>query len=213
MFRSGSTFPESETFVINFPEDKPEDFKILLSWLYQDEIPEVAFSLPKDSGAAWMTLWSFYTLADKFNLVEAMDKSIDTFLKAVSKDREWVLSPQLLAKIYSTSPSGLRKLCAHSLAYGITAVHSENEVETPAGVLHGDIQLLCDVLKVFHRARATGEVEDPRGIRECDFHVHGEKSLCAIGRINGYRFNGRRWTSYRSPSPFFEDTDAHSNML
>jgi hypothetical protein len=85
MLRNGSTFTESQTSVIHFPEDKPEDFKLFLSWLYQEKLPEMTFSLAKGPETAWNTLWSFYTLADKFNLVEAMDESIDIFLKSVNR--------------------------------------------------------------------------------------------------------------------------------
>jgi hypothetical protein len=74
MFRSGSTFPESQTSVIDFPEDKAEDFNMFFSWLYEDKLLEMAFGLARNSDTPWQTLWSLYTLVDKFNLVEAMDE-------------------------------------------------------------------------------------------------------------------------------------------
>lgn len=213
MLRSGSTFTESQTSVIHFPEDKPEDFKLFLSWLYQEKLPEMAFSLAKGPETAWNTLWSFYTLADKFNLVEAMDESIDIFLKSVNREEEWLPKPELLAEIYSSSPSGLKKLCAHCLAYLLKYVHPESEVEIVAGVLHGDVELLFDVLKVFNHG--FGGAQDPRFILGCDFHVHGEMSPCAIRDINQYdgRMRMSRWT----PSPVRSigsvgSRGAHSNM-
>jgi hypothetical protein len=197
MLRSGSAFSESQTSVIHFPEDKPEDFKLFFSWLYQEKLPKMAFSLATGSDTVWKTLCSFYTLADKFNLVEAMDESIDVFLKSVQRELEWLPKPVLLAEIYSSSPSGLRKLCAHCLAYVLKYVQPESEVEILAGVLHGDIELLFDVLKIINHT--FGGVGDPRFILECDFHVHGEKSPCATRDIN--ENDGRVRMSRWNPSP------------
>lgn len=137
-------------------------------------------------------------LSRQIHPVEAMDESIDVFLKSAKEELEWLPKTELLAEIYSSSPSGLKKLCAHSLAYGLRYVVSESVVQILADVLHGDVELLFDVLKIINRT--FGGVGDPRFILECDFHAHGEKSPCATRDINENdgRVRMSRW--YPSPS-------------
>jgi hypothetical protein len=184
MFSSESNFTESQTSVVDFPEEKPEDFKIFLSWLYQGRLTPAELSVATESDGlliGWKNLWGLHTLAYKFNLVDTMDDSIDDFLGS-ALEIDWVLDLQLLGEIYASAPSGLRKLSAHSLIFVTTRGSSPAEVDTLGTVLHGDLELLSDLLKIINRR--SGSVRDRKKIRGCKFHVHGETSqswiICSL---------------------------------
>jgi len=119
MFRG--SFSEAATSEVTFPEDTPEAFEVLISWVYHSRLPPGAVTKNNDSQKWTEILWDHckvYALANKFCLPELMDEVMDAFLlllNVIKLRPEWLLGTYTWA---SDIPAFRvwRRICTRSMA-------------------------------------------------------------------------------------------------
>lgn len=75
-------FEEAKTSVATFPEDDPDSFDLLLSWVYEGSLRELVNIAAGGEGETHTLNWGpcrLYALAEKLCLPELMDEAIDAY--------------------------------------------------------------------------------------------------------------------------------------
>ncbi|KAJ8071945.1 hypothetical protein OCU04_002249 [Sclerotinia nivalis] len=129
-------FLEGTTNSATLPEDDPELFNILVSWIYSGQIPAL-HNRPEDD-LEWLA-WDFYVLADEFYLPDLMDQTLDVCLISMSKGN-WMPRVGVLQRMHDCSirkSSGMFRLVAAFVCYILCTYRAtKDEEDWPTRELH-----------------------------------------------------------------------------
>lgn len=174
MFTGG--FSEATTQSATLPENDPAAFELFLGWIYRGVIDEARFC---------DHLISLFGLAEKYDLVALMDKTMDTIASRLYSDN-LVFGPAQLEYIYSRTceQSELRLFAARMYAWRILVQPDIGAAETatmlPKGPHLNDI--LIDSQKLMRNLKPKGPNHiiffDPRTAPPCHYHQHGKSEKC-----------------------------------
>jgi hypothetical protein len=180
-----SPFVEGTFQAVNFPEDDPAVFDVLLEWVYnynQRKLRTLSDEKNKDGSVeAGRASWDFvelYALAEKLLVKEVMDLCVDAVVR-YHHSRNIMPSLDFVRRAYTqTAPDGnfrlyaVKCLVAMSQSPIMNAGWDKSEVEV---LLRKVDDLLADFLEMGHTG---GVVEDPRMAKWCIYHVHKEWDIC-----------------------------------
>ncbi|KAF7863069.1 hypothetical protein EAF04_007152 [Stromatinia cepivora] len=175
-------FMEGTTNFATLPEDDPELFNILVSWIYSGQIH--ALHDRPEHASMWLD-WDFYVLADKFCLPDLMDQILDVYLLSMSKGK-WMPIVSVLQRMHDCSireSSGMSRLVAAFVCYILCTYRATKDEENwPTEELHTllgnneDLRLqVCKTLRAHPRGTLF---HDPRIGPYCDFHEHAMTDPC-----------------------------------
>lgn len=183
MFSGG--FKEAIEHSATFPEDSPEDFEVILEWVYTGFLkpPEV---IDVVDGVAILShyVYSTYALADKFGLESLMDRIITAHMKCEAQ-HNLIATFNAIETSYNTTPVGspLRKYFAWLLFFIIYEGRYSNAeqtwpTESVKKILKENDDLFSDLLKLMRENTPGTRFQNPCKSPFCNFHCHKEGEPC-----------------------------------
>lgn len=175
-------FSEAATQTATLPEDNPEAFKLLVTWVYTGSLASDTF----DEKSSLQPLFHLFILGEKLCLPGPMDLAIDLLVELLRKHSMWP-SLECICEKYETTyvNSKLRLFLARIVVWGI--VHPDRWVDPTlwsAEKIQDAMANNHDLwLHVIHLLRGNLGVDktDPRRVPACDYHQHGKNEPCPHG--------------------------------
>ncbi|TVY93103.1 hypothetical protein LAWI1_G001596 [Lachnellula willkommii] len=174
MFKGG--FQEAVTNSASFPEDAPDSFDILVTWVYHRKLRPL--SIVKDNRNHYVPAWgiiSLYSLAEKLCVSELMDNIMDAFRDFAQQNYGLPSSDFMLAtyqKVDSSSP--LRSYICY--CYTFILLTKTKDITEMISLLTKVPDLALDMAKLLRET--GGVIPDPWSFPHCHFHTHDKDSPC-----------------------------------
>jgi hypothetical protein len=172
------SFKESTEKTAELPEDSPEAFELMLEWCYKGKLPQcgdVPAQFRKD--ACWKRL-KVYCFAEKYNIIQLMDHSIDFLLGYLKKDRQR-LPPQWCIYAYDNSPGGslLRILISRHCYYSILHSSVEGRYASTSFSSTAPPDLVHDIfahMRTLSKLTVVKEINPVTAwtLSDCTYHCH-----------------------------------------
>ncbi|KAF7886977.1 uncharacterized protein EAF02_003624 [Botrytis sinoallii] len=185
-------FEEGTTNSATLPEDDPEAFNILISWIYSDQVFPVG--LRECTHETWC-VGKLYLLADKLCLPDLMDRILDELTFSMDKDN-WMpnitmntplsvpLSVQNLYKCCPRENCGMFRLLVSLMCHLLCETYNAHCLETwPTEEI--DSFLTChddlrhEVFKMMRTEREHTTFSEQLFKPGCRVHEHGEDQPCS----------------------------------
>ena len=166
---------------VDLPEDDPRAFELLVKWLYQGKIDDVAnMSLEKKWEYA-EACQKLYVLCDRINLPQLKNHAIDQFRRGCF-DAGLVPGPEEMKPIYERTPpsSPFRKLVSRIAARQIMDPEGENDAQMYKMCFESNPDFAVDVINAIKEGAGCKLLEDPTEEIGCVYHVHENGQNCGV---------------------------------
>ncbi|EXJ73381.1 uncharacterized protein A1O5_03141 [Cladophialophora psammophila CBS 110553] len=173
---------EQEEKAIILPEDDPEDFAIIVKWLYAEKIPD---------DINWHRIIPAYNAASKFCMPELQNALVDALR---SQMEDWCLTPEWVSHIWARTEEGsqLRELVLDAFCYDISkkpSRYNEHNMEHKAdadgpkyaaqmGKCMENEELALALLWRFADPAFRPKAK-PCKMKGCVYHVHEDEKKCS----------------------------------
>jgi len=183
IFKGG--FTESVDNSATFQEDSPEAFDLLIEWVYSGTgaIRKLVLAPKVDDDSTLLFSWpviDFYSLADRFCLLDLRDKIFDAYF-ATQKKRRYNPKAWFIREGCSKLPqqSGLRRYLVLACVQLIIVEQKKPRWNTGemVDILHENKDLVFDILE---NLRSGIVPQHPTDLPPCTFHSHEEKETCYL---------------------------------
>ena len=174
-------FQESSTGVARLPEDKDDTFEYFLGWLYRGTLDTLQDALQ---------FYDLYGFAEKYNLVELMDMTIDA-LNGFFASNKFLPAGETLDYIYEITheKSKLRTLVLRCYTYATVEFTDSGSWTTESMLPSGPnaMEAITDIFRQLRdlknsTSRSSGVggtlLSDPRKYQPCQYHVHAKGEPC-----------------------------------
>lgn len=134
-------FLEAQTKTISFPDDDPELFEQLRTWLNDDEVPS--------PDASWISLVKFWFFGEKYHMDALQNDIVDALHQKYAAHKDGInIAFATLDHIaeHATARSPLRRLFADMLTNGMSLQHLPDRVES---IPHEFLQDMIVMLKSY----------------------------------------------------------------
>ncbi|KAK6609940.1 hypothetical protein H4I95_02999 [Botrytis cinerea] len=182
-------FIEGTTNSASLPEDDPEVFNMLVSWIYSDQVGPLEQKIGDDG--RWC-VGNLYLLADKLCLPDLMDQILDELTFHMER-KNWIprismtRSPISMESLYNCSPRkncGMFRLTASIICYLLCeaqgAIYPKYwPTEDIDAFLTSHDDLRHEVFKMIRAQRNEMAFEEQVFYPGCRFHEHEEGQPCS----------------------------------
>lgn len=165
---------------IDFLEDDPRAFELLVKWLYQGKIDDVS-NLPIDKKWDYAeTCQHLYLLCDKINLPELKNEAIDQFRKGCHQ-AGLVPGPEEMRPVYEKTPPGspFRRLVSRIAARQIMDPWSESDASKYRDCFAANADFAVDVINAIKEGAGGKLLDDPNEEQGCHYHEHQFGKRCS----------------------------------
>lgn len=174
---------EQERKAIDLPDDYPEDFAIVVQWMYMKTIPSTLVAISALS--AWI-------LADKFRMHDLQNKLLDHYrAKNYELDADdgmgtvYVADPKILYDFWGQTldASPLRQLGLDYMHYFLTQ-HPRQYRSSLGGKMEDDVRKMLSDPEIAYELmlkfanHGQQEVVNPCTLTGCVYHVHPDGRQC-----------------------------------
>lgn len=172
---------------IEFPDDAPEDFDVLLLWVYHDKLPQLKLICTESDDSNYEENWEpnfFYALAYKLRLTTLMDVVVDFYIDE-SISHGLTPSPLKMADIFSSIPEGMNfreyfVYWFHYVMHGMprTSLFLQNiEIDDLAASLQNK-DFVSKYFELVKQHPIGKPAPNPSVMPRCMFHQHSVDEPC-----------------------------------
>lgn len=165
--------------MVEFFDDDPRAFELLVKWLYQGKIDDVS-DMPIDKKWDYAdSCQQLYVLCDKINLPQLKNLAIDQFRKGCFEAR-LVPGPEEMKPIYDKTPpsSPFRKLVSRIAARQIMDPESGGDAGMYKECFAGNADFAIDVVNAIKEGAGGKLLDDPTEDDGCYYHEHQLGQRC-----------------------------------
>ena len=159
--------------MVEFFDDDPRAFELLVKWLYQGKIDDVS-AMPMEKKWDYAdACQQLYLLCDKINLPELRNEAMDQFRKGCF-EAGLVPGPEEMRPIYERTPpsSPFRKLVSQIAARQIMDPYAECDASKYRDCFATNADFAIDVINAIKEGAGGKLFEDPTEEEGCQYHEH-----------------------------------------
>lgn len=169
---------------IDLPNNTAEAFDILIEWVYTDNLRQLTCIRNANTADSvnLFTSWDttdLYALAGFLDLTVLMDRAID-LTRHLDRQENILLGYTQIRYLYNRTHNScmMRK---YGMQVVLFCLRGDDDVDS----LYFETQQLLDLLQIkdfahdFIEYSRNLKADDPRGLPDCDYHMHGKDEECA----------------------------------
>lgn len=170
-------------------EDDPTAFEMLVKFLYQGKMDNVAEIASEEKWAHAEACQKLYFLCDRIGLYQLKNCAIDQFRKACF-DSGLVPGPEEMKPVYEKTPVGspFRSLISQIAARQIMDPESDNSAVTYQTCFENGPDFAVDVINAIRNGTGGRLLKDPTQEVGCLYHEHRDNEVCQQKRKKEVRF-------------------------
>ena len=165
---------------LDLPDDAPHAFELLLKWLYQGALDDVAaLDTPEQKWEHAFACQQLYALAERLGLRAVKNAAIDQF-RAGCFEAGLVPGPEEMGPIYASTPPGspFRTLVSRIAARQIMDPETKRDAATYRGCFGEHVDFAVDVMNAIREESGGKLLRDPTEGGGCAFHEHEDGDEC-----------------------------------
>lgn len=175
---------------LELPEDDPRGFELLVKWLYQGQLEDVAaFAGDEKKYDYAVACHKLYLLCEKFDMVALKNAAMDLYRRALH-DAQLVPDAEEMNEIYRAGPAGspFRKLMTMIAARQIMDPDVEKDAESYRRCFEDDPGFAVEMINAIRHMSGGMLFEDPTAGEGCEYHDHSDGSRChGLGQTKAVR--------------------------
>lgn len=171
--------PSEKEDNVELLEDDPSAFEMLVKYLYQGKIDDVAELASEKKWAHAESCQKLYFLCDRIGLHQLKNCAIDQFRRACF-DSGLVPGPEEMRPVYDNTSVGspFRTLISQIAARQIMDPESDNSAATYQTCFENGPEFAVDVINAIRDGAGGKLLKDPTQEVGCFFHEHQDDELC-----------------------------------
>lgn len=178
---------------LELADDDPKGFELLVKWLYQGKLEDVADILGADNKYNYaVACHSLYMLCERFDMPQLKNMAIDQYRKGL-RQAQLVPDADEINDIYQKAPEGspFRTLMTRIAARQIMDPDNERDADNYRACFEASPAFAIDLVNAIKSSTGGVLFDDPTSGDECVYHDHEDGPNCHAkgkGKEGDYEF-------------------------